>query len=692
MDRRRRERDLPPSEPVSESHIEVAEVLENRKTGTRYARHGVLGEGGFATCYEVSELSTGKKFAAKCVPKKSIKSQKQKSKLLSEIRIHQALSHRNIVSFVEAFEDDDNVFIILELCERTTFIELLRARKRLNEDEARFYMRQLLDAVRYMHSKRIIHRDLKLGNLFLAADMSLKIGDFGLAAVLKGENDRKKTICGTPNYIAPEVLFDTENGHSYEVDIWSLGVIMYTFLIGKPPFQTRDVKSIYQKIRDNLYEFPANVPLSSAAQALITSLLTTRPDHRPAIDEIMEHEFFESEVAHTPEFMPHTIFDTPYAPPSRSGLLARPAKLPDPVLSALGAQMALLKPPSSAAASQLAQARQGRTDAERAKADPGNRDGAQPNTGDQPRSTQAPDQVKNSIPTPATSRPLPLQELSPNALDRHLSDRPRPSNLHAGHRDRPADDERQSPAKSPRPLRANSSTLSNMLGYMEACLDGSPAGTQRAFTTAGGRTVRDEAIDEEALRQPPVFVNKWIDYSHKYGLGYQLTNGCIGVFFNDSTTIILSGDTRHFEYISFDRPHSKGSLSRSCHTLSDYPADLRKKVTLLCHFQNYINDNLSKHIPSYFQLDAERIQNLDFLTKYIRTKHAVLFRLSNRVLQVNFFDHTKLVIYLEGKVISFVDQSRDMRTRTLAEFVEEGEPSVMKRIHYVRDVLRTLCQ
>ncbi len=88
-------------------------------------------------------------------------------------------------------------------------------------------MKQLLEAVAYMHLNKVIHRDLKLGNLFLTKDMNLKIGDFGLAANIKNDGERKRTICGTPNYIAPEVLFDTQNGHSYEVDIWSLGVIMY---------------------------------------------------------------------------------------------------------------------------------------------------------------------------------------------------------------------------------------------------------------------------------------------------------------------------------------------------------------------------------------------------------------------------------------------------------------------------------
>jgi len=88
-----------------------------------------------------------------------------------------------------------------------------------------------------LHFNKVIHRDLKLGNLFLNDKMEIKLGDFGLATKLDYDDQKKKTICGTPNYIAPEILED-KTGHSYEVDIWSLGVIIYTLLIGKPPYET----------------------------------------------------------------------------------------------------------------------------------------------------------------------------------------------------------------------------------------------------------------------------------------------------------------------------------------------------------------------------------------------------------------------------------------------------------------------
>jgi polo-like kinase 1 len=95
--------------------------------------------------------------------------------------------------------------------------------------------------------------------------MEVKIGDFGLATKVSYEGEKKKTICGTPNYIAPEIL-DGKTGHSYEVDIWSLGVILYTLTIGKPPFETDDVKSTYRKIRMNAYSFPENIQISNSVR------------------------------------------------------------------------------------------------------------------------------------------------------------------------------------------------------------------------------------------------------------------------------------------------------------------------------------------------------------------------------------------------------------------------------------------
>jgi len=140
--------------------------------------------------------------------------------------------------------------MLLELCHHQSLNELLRRRKRLHELEVQSWTMQIINALKYLHARRIIHRDLKLGNLFINDKMEVKVGDFGLATKLDFDGEKKRTICGTPNYIAPEVL-EGKAGHSYEVDVWSLGVIIYTLIIGKPPFETSDVKATYKKIRSN---------------------------------------------------------------------------------------------------------------------------------------------------------------------------------------------------------------------------------------------------------------------------------------------------------------------------------------------------------------------------------------------------------------------------------------------------------
>ena len=121
--------------------------------------------------------------------------------------------------------------------------------------------------------------------------MELKVADFGLATKLEFDGERKRTICGTPNYIAPEIL-EGKQGHSYEVDIWSLGVIIYTLIVGKPPFETSDVKTTYRRIRMNAYTFPEHITVSEAAKSLITKILHNDPARRPSLDDILSHEFF----------------------------------------------------------------------------------------------------------------------------------------------------------------------------------------------------------------------------------------------------------------------------------------------------------------------------------------------------------------------------------------------------------------
>ena len=227
---------------------------------------------------------------------------------MSEIRIHRSLHHSNIVAFEHFFEDKQNVYILLEMCKNQTMNELLKRRKRLTELEIQCYLLQIISGTRYLHTHRVIHRDLKLGNLFLTDKMELKLADFGLATKLEFEGDRKRTICGTPNYIAPEILNGKE-GHSYEVDIWSIGVILYTLLIGKPPFETSDVKSTYKRIKANLYTFPDHIKVSEESRDLVRKILNLDPTKRPSLDQILAHPFLA--MKNIPKLMPASTLACP---------------------------------------------------------------------------------------------------------------------------------------------------------------------------------------------------------------------------------------------------------------------------------------------------------------------------------------------------------------------------------------------
>ncbi|KAK3889864.1 hypothetical protein Pcinc_006158 [Petrolisthes cinctipes] len=275
------------SHAKDEPKKEIPDIILDPSTRRKYQRGKFLGKGGFAKCYELTDLKNKDIFAGKIVAKTLLVKSTQKEKMSQEISIHRSLREKHVVGFHGYFEDSDNVYIILELCRRRSLMELHKRRKALTEPETRYFLKQLLLGVKHLHDKKVIHRDLKLGNLFINDEMELKIGDFGLATRVGYEGERKRTLCGTPNYIAPEIL--CKKGHSYEVDIWSIGCILYTLLVGKPPFETQTLKDTYMKIKKNDYHIPGRVgPL---ARSLIQKLLQGDPTCRPTVDMIIADDF-----------------------------------------------------------------------------------------------------------------------------------------------------------------------------------------------------------------------------------------------------------------------------------------------------------------------------------------------------------------------------------------------------------------
>ena len=299
-----------------------------------YARGRFLGKGGFAKCYEVkriqpieSEEHESLTWALKVVPKANLTRTKARQKLTSEIKIHRSMDHENVVRFDRYFEDKENVYIMLDICTNGSLSDLIKRRKRLHEVETRYYIFQLVKAIQYVHSRKVIHRDLKLGNLFLTDRMGLKVGDFGLAAQVFYQGEKKRTVCGTPNYLAPEVL-EANGGHSYEVDYWSIGVILFTMLNGRPPFESSEVKQTYKKIRAGAFSFPENVVIGSQAKDFIRRCLTVDTAKRINLEEMLEHDFLtlvpipKQIPVSTLVCPPATAFCKQYALPVKSAMTA----------------------------------------------------------------------------------------------------------------------------------------------------------------------------------------------------------------------------------------------------------------------------------------------------------------------------------------------------------------------------------
>ncbi|KAJ1977375.1 Cell cycle serine/threonine-protein kinase cdc5/MSD2, partial [Dimargaris verticillata] len=255
--------------------------------------------GAFGRCYSVEDKN-GQMHACKVLDKQNFKNPQYHKRLINEIEVMRKIPpHPHIVNFVQCFEDSAFVYIVMELCNSKGLDTVFKNRRRLSEPEVRYFMFQLADAVEHMHRHRVIHRDLKFANILLTNSMQVKVADFGLSAMLISDKERKKSFLGTPNFLAPEVVNRPRDGHSYEVDTWALGIVMYSMLYSKPPFHVSggggkhvQSKALYHKITTEEVRFPTSPHVSHEARCMMTLLLEKNPDRRPNASQIKRLDFF----------------------------------------------------------------------------------------------------------------------------------------------------------------------------------------------------------------------------------------------------------------------------------------------------------------------------------------------------------------------------------------------------------------
>jgi 5'-AMP-activated protein kinase catalytic alpha subunit len=266
-----------------------------KKVG-KYEIGKTLGEGTFGKVKYAVNTETGERVAIKVLDKEKIQKQNMGAQIKKEISIMKMVKHDYVVQLKEVLASRTKIFIVLELITGGELFDKIVAEGRFIEEQARFYFRQLIEGVAYCHAQGVCHRDLKPENLLLDENNNLKISDFGLSALYNGPGEEQQargtllhTTCGTPNYVAPEVLAD-KGYDGRAADIWSIGVILYVLLAGFLPFDEPTMSALFRKIQKAEFSYPSW--FTAEVRALLDKVLVPKPGQRLKIEDIMSDPWY----------------------------------------------------------------------------------------------------------------------------------------------------------------------------------------------------------------------------------------------------------------------------------------------------------------------------------------------------------------------------------------------------------------
>lgn len=261
-----------------------------------------IGEGAFAEVRLAVNEDTGEELAVKIYDRSAYCSRELEKDVKREARIMSSLRHPNIVSLRAALMTDIKIYLFMELVSGAELYDEIVSRRRIDENTSRRYLQQLVDAMMHCHQRGVVHRDLKPENILITAEGNVKVTDFGMSCVKENHSTRLTgdqllhTQCGTPKYMAPEVIKKSRGGYDGEkIDAWDCGMVLYAMLAGHLPFNGEDDNAVFLSILQSPLQFPPH--FSKGAQAVLTKLLEKDPSKRIRLCELFKDDWFCTEYS-----------------------------------------------------------------------------------------------------------------------------------------------------------------------------------------------------------------------------------------------------------------------------------------------------------------------------------------------------------------------------------------------------------
>ncbi len=636
--------------PSRKSLHKVSQIIFDPETRQRYKKGNKLGGGGFGEVYEFIDIDTNKIYAGKIIPLYKIeKDPLSNIAFNNENKFNNNLNFEYICKCYSSFKDNKNAYFILEYHPNKTLSELIQKRNTLSEFEVKHYGYQILLALEYLHNCNIIHRDIKLSNVLLSEKMEVRLCDFGLA--IENGGDGEQTICGTPNYIAPEVLIrKNNNSYSFEIDIWSFGIILYSLLFHKTPFEAENQVKTKYNIINVIYKFPNNINISDDAKDIIMKIFVKEPYLRPKINEIKEHPFFDNGKG-IPKYLPTSTLTQPLSDFEIEHIIKNALNNDE----CLDNEKIIYN--NNKVYNIYRFSNSFNFNDNLRKYLNTNKNNSEDNEEEKKENNENLTDKENQI--------IKKNSLDENEVSNQQSHSYSDSNS----------------------LKEEKNSNNFNKNNIQSLQIGNEDKTNQNNETGGfiGENLNNNPpiIDENEIKNP-IIVEKFIDCSDKFGIGYLLSNGDIGIYFNDSTKMVLIKNTHYIYYINKNNDNQiiinfKGSIINEL--------DGKRRILKLFY------KNLMKNVKNKEDFNLNPALNHNNITGYVikweKTQYAFFFLLSSNVIQVKYNDKTELLFFVYEKYIQYIDKNKKKYKESFdnSKPIQFKNEEINKRVIYARNIL-----